>query len=185
MDNKKISKFIELAGGKAATNLTAGSPKQRELGAQLLLSEVLEYIVHGLGVTPSFNGTAISDPNGLQYSATATPDSLAMIDGLADTAYTMFWNSVTFGVPLERAFELVCDNNLEKFVLLSGDFKEGLLPPDRWHCDRSVSWPSEVTTVTVVRIGSEVYAVGKDASGKVRKPSTYLSVDLTPLVGNW
>jgi hypothetical protein len=103
-----------------------------------------------------------------------------MIDGLADVAYTMFWNSCAFGVPLEEAFALVCDNNLEKFVKLVGWSKgEGELARDDWHCGLEVAWPSEVATVSVLKIGADFFAVGKDARGKVRKPSTYRPVDLS------
>lgn len=183
MDATKIAKFMQLAGQGTQARLQSGDPKTRALGAQLLLSEVLEYVIHGLGVTPEVNGVQITAPDSLHYHAHGTPDHEEMVDGLADVAYTMFWNACAFGVPLAEAFELVCDNNLEKFVLLSGwTGGERELPQSEWHCGRNVTWPSEVVRVDVLKVSGEFYAVGKDARGKVRKPSTYQPVDLGPLV---
>jgi hypothetical protein len=95
----------------------------------------------------------------------------------------MYWNACAFGIPLEEAFDLVCDNNLEKFVKLeSWNAGECELAREEWHCHLGVQWPSEVVRVVVLDIRGEYFAVGKDARGKVRKPSTYQSVDLEPLV---
>jgi hypothetical protein len=174
---------MQLAGQNVRERLTSGDDKTRTLGAQLLLSEVLEYVVHGLGVVPHINGTPITEPDALTYQPTNDPDPVEMVDGLADVAYTMYWNACAFGIPLEEAFDLVCDNNLEKFVKLeSWTNGQRELAPEEWHCDRSVEWPSEVVRVEVLDISGEHFAVGKDARGKVRKPSTYRSVDLEPLV---
>ncbi len=185
MNAEKIALFMQLAGQRVEEKLHGGDPQKRALGAMLLLSEVLEYVVHGLGVTPECNGVAITAPNLLTYRPTATPDHKEMVDGLADVAYTMFWNACAFGIPLQRAFELVCENNLEKFVRLAGwSSGERLLEPHEWHCERSISWPPEVTSVQVIAIGEEHFAVGKDTHGKVRKPSTYRPVNLAPLVAH-
>lgn len=175
---------MTLGGQALADNFVERDEHTRKLGAQLLLSEVLEYCVHGLGVTPEFNGVAISEPNQLSYTITNAPSRIDMLDGLADVAYTMYWNSEAFGAPLEEAFELVCDNNLEKFVRIEKEElkQTGVLPNDKWDCALSVTWPSEVDSVQVVKVGDEFYAVGKDASGKVRKPSTYKSVNLEGLL---
>jgi hypothetical protein len=183
MDSRKIKKFMRLAGQEVQTKLTSGDPKTRALGAQLLLSEVLEYVIRGLGVVPSIGGVRISDPEAIQYEPADQPDYEEMVDGLADVAYTMFWNECAFGVPLPKAFELVCDNNLEKFVLLS-DWKDGprALETSEWHCGCRVTWPHEVVHVEVLKIDNEFFAVGKDSRGKVRKPSSYKSVDLSHLV---
>ncbi len=183
MDAKKVKMFIDLAGQKAAAKLQSGSPEERKLGAQLLLSETLEYIIKGLGVTPNIHGNPVTDPEAISYEASANPNTVEMVDGLSDVAYTMYWNSLCFGVPLEDAFNLVCDNNLEKFVKLDKkNFTVGSIPQDRWHCDRGVSWPAEVKSVEGVSVNGDLYAVGKDGRGKVRKPSTYRSVNLNPLV---
>jgi hypothetical protein len=97
----------------------------------------------------------------------------------------MYWNACAFGIPLPEAFSLVCDNNLEKFVRLQGWSRgECELEQAEWHCEQAVSWPSEVIKVAVLNVGGEYYAVGKDARGKVRKPSTYKPVDLSSLVAN-
>lgn len=174
---------MELAGQTTATQYREGSKKERELGAKLLLSEVLEYVIKGLGVTPVVDGVEIKDPNGLEYVASETaPDQLEMIDGLADVAYTMYWNALAFGIPLEDAFELVCDNNLEKFVHLEKEFSSYTLEKEMWHLEKNISWPEEVTKVEIVNIDGRLYAVGKDASGKVRKPSSYSSVNLRVLL---
>ena len=62
--------------------------------------------------------------------------------GLADVAYTMYWNSSAFALRLEEAFERVCDNNLDKFVALDGWSRgEAVLDRTEWHCDRQVEWP--------------------------------------------
>ena len=182
MKSTKVNKFIALAGQVAAKDFITGTPEQRKLGAQLLLSEVLEYVVHGLGVEPELNGVRISSPDALHYHNVGEPDKLEMLDGLADVAYTMYWNSETFGVPLESAYDLVCDNNLEKFVKL-GSWALGstALEPGEWGCKLGVTWPAEVAAVEVVQFQGEPYAVGKDSRGKVRKPSTYKSVDLSEL----
>lgn len=183
MKPDKVAKFIELAGQERREALTSGSPSERELGAQLLLSETLEYVIKGLGVTPSINGVPIKDANALSYKATSSPDLLEMIDGLADVAYTMWWNAVTFGVPLDEAYDVVCDNNLQKFVEMGQNAPEAKeLPKEMWHCNLGVEWPGEVVKVEVIRLTEGFYAVGKDESGKVRKPSTYKPVDLSTLV---
>lgn len=184
MNSSKIKKFMDLAG--QSKNLAdPENQKLRELGAQLLLSEVLEYVIKGLKVTPSFNGTEITDANALKYqSSNEQTDRLEMVDGLADVAYTMYWNSEAFKVPLEQAFEMVCDNNLEKFVSLKSSkkfSKEESLKKEDWSCDKDISWPKEVVEVEVIKIQQQFYAVGKDENGKVRKPSSYKSVDLASL----
>lgn len=184
MKSDKIKTFMTLAGQTTSNNYRVGSPGERELGAKLLLSEVLEYVIKGLGVTPIVNGVEITDANGLDYKATlSTPDQIEMIDGLADVAYTMYWNALAFGIPLENAFELVCDNNLEKFVSLEDSDAASIeLEKEKWHLDKDISWPDEVTKVEIVKVEESFYAVGKDASGKVRKPSSYKSVDLRVLL---
>lgn len=185
MNADKIALFMQLAGQGVQEKLHSGDPKTRALGAQLLLSEVLEYVIHGLGVIPECAGTKIQSPDELTYHASEDPDHMEMVDGLADVAYTMYWNACAFGVPLAKAFELVCDNNLEKFVRLSNWSRgEGELPQSEWDCGQNVSWPAEVSQVVVLKVKEEFFAVGKDARGKVRKPSTYKSVDLTPLVAH-
>lgn len=185
MDASKIEKFMQLAGQSVREKMHSGDPRSRALGAQLLLSEVLEYVVHGLGVVPEVNGVKITAPDALTYHAEGTPDHEEMVDGLADVAYTMFWNACAFGIPLSEAFELVCDNNLEKFVKLEGwERGECELHQSEWHCHQEVSWPEEVVRVEVLKVSGEFYAVGKDSRGKVRKPSTYQPVDLARLVAN-
>lgn len=185
MDSAKIKTFMQLAGQGVQDKLTSGDPKTRALGAQLLLSEVLEYVIRGLGVIPHINGVPVTDPEAITYDPSNSPDTEEMVDGLADVAYTMYWNECAFGVPLPQAFELVCDNNLEKFVHLtpwSGEAR--VLHPNEWDCGVNVSWPTEVTHVEVLKVNGEFYAVGKDLRGKVRKPSSYKPVDLSVLVAN-
>lgn len=182
MNSEKVRAFVELAGTELRSKMVNMSAAERRLGAQLLLSEVLEYVVDGLGVTPYIGETAIDQPNGLRYEIHSECDPVAMLDGLADTAYTMYWNSLVFGVPLEQAFELVCDNNLEKFVHLKSWQKGPMaLQQNEWSLERGVSWPKEVVEVSVIELRGEFYAVGRDSSGKVRKPSTYSPVDLETL----
>ena len=180
---------MKLAGQTFGADPVKATKEERALGAQLLLSEVLEYVIKGLGVTPEVKGVAITEPEGISYkvSESSTPDKREMLDGLADVAYTMYWNAVKFGVRLEEGFELVCRNNLDKFIRLSS--WDGIipahgaeLPREQWHCYQSVSWPSEVVSVTVIEVSGTRYAVGKDGKGKVRKPSTYKSVDLSELI---
>lgn len=184
MNDEKVNLFIELAGQKTSSRLNAGTPAQRTLGAQLLLSEVLEYVIKGLGVIPEFQGTAITDANALVYKTTGkSPDLCEMVDGLADTAYTMYWNSLTFGAPLEQAFDLVCNNNLEKFVHLADwPAGEGEIPEAQWSLNLGVTWPKEVVKVEAIKTSAGYFAVGKDVNGKVRKPSSYAPVDLQGLV---
>lgn len=185
MEAIKIRQFLELAGQRLAPNFEMGDEATRKLGAQLLLSELLEYIIRGLKVIPEYKGTAITDPESFTYKidSSATPDKEEMLDGLADVAYTMFWNSESFGIPLEAAFDLVCDNNLEKFVKLEDwDRGELRLEQSEWHCNLNVTWPAEVTDVEVKKVAGKYFAVGKDARGKVRKPSCYKSVDLSALL---
>lgn len=173
---------MKLAGQEIAGRLAADSEKTRKLGAQLLLSEVLEYVIHGLGVVPEFNGTAITEPNMLGYTVREKADAVEMVDGLADVAYTMFWNACAFGVPLEEAFALVCGNNLDKFIKLQEwNGAAGPMPVSNWSVE-GVSWPPEVVQIEIIQCNESWYAVGKDAQGKVRKPSTYAAVELEPLV---
>ncbi len=182
--NSAVKIFMTLASQPVRENISSGDEAERLLGAQLLLSEVLEYVVHGLGVIPQFNGTPISAPDGLTYkSGGAGADHEQMLDGLCDVAYTMHWNALAFGVPLEQGFALVCENNLTKFVRLEGDsWKEGVLPPGEWGCRQNVSWPKEVASVEVKRVEGVYYGVGKDARGKVRKPCHFKPVELAQLI---
>ena len=183
MEGSKIKKFIELSGRKTAKSLRTGDAAERQLGAQLLLSEVLEYVIKGLGVIPEFSGVKITEPDQLKYKAQVDPKPIEMADGLADVAYTMYWNALTFGVPLEEAFDMVCDNNLDKFVKLENwDSHGGELSREEWHCNQDIKWPTEVVKVAVLKIGDDFFAVGKDCNGKVRKPSSYQPVDLEVLV---
>lgn len=185
MKSDKIQQFMEIADQTFSHRFCEGSEEERALGAQLLLSEVLEYVIHGLGVTPVVDGQPITEPNEVEYTTNggAAPDKKEMLDGLADVAYTMFWNKVKFGVPLEQAFEMVCDNNLSKFVALP-DWSEGPgnVPREKWDLGLNVDWPESVASVDVVKVNGMHFAVGKDSSGKVRKPSTYSSVDLSELL---
>lgn len=182
MDKNKVETFIKLAGGKIPSKIDFVDGKTQELGARILLSEVLEYIIYGLGLKLSVNGTVIDNPEGIEYSATGNLDPVAAIDGIADIAYTMYWNAARFGLPIEEAFNRVADNNLEKFVKVDDKYPEGDLQLNDWHCDLGVSWTPEVVKVEIIKIGAETYAVGKDSGGKVRKPSTYKSVVLDDLV---
>ncbi|MCO6432448.1 MAG: hypothetical protein J5J00_16465 [Deltaproteobacteria bacterium] len=183
MDSKKIEMFLQLAGHQRSVEESLNSPELRKLGAQLLLSEVLEYVIKGLGVIPVVAGTPIKEPDAVQYTEGAEPHKVEMLDGLADVAYTMFWNARVFGLPLEQAFELVCDNNLEKFVALDGArTKSGPLERHEWHCNLDIHWPEEVKQVEVIEISGKLFAVGKDQNGKVRKPSSYKAVNLRQLL---
>lgn len=184
MDSEKIKRFMNLAGQSMPSSDVVGSSDQRKLGAQLLLSEVLEYVIKGLGIVPEVNGVRIEDPESLVYHDVGNvPQKLEMVDGLADTAYTMYWNALAFGVRLEEAFDRVCDNNLEKFVIMiDWDGPPRPLERQEWGCGKGVVWPNEVMTVEVLQVDGLNYAVGKDVNGKVRKPSTYTSVDLSSLV---
>ncbi len=182
MKGDKVETFMQLAGQTLPTDIDSGSEATRKLGAQLLLSEVLEYVIKGLGVIPEIHGKPLTDPEAVHYTHGKTPQPVEMLDGLADVAYTMYWNALAFGMPLEEGYDLVCDNNLEKFVRLDDECAVGVLPALEWHCGRDIRWPAEVTTVQVVDVKGARYAVGKDARGKVRKPSSYSPVDLSELV---
>ena len=183
MDSFKVAKFMALAGHRISRTLDPGTEAQRKLGAQLLLSEVLEYVIHGLGVIPEVRGTRITDPEEVQYHADNPPETIAMLDGLSDVAYTMYWNANAFGLPLEEAYDIVCDNNLQKFVEL-GSWAQGktTLAQAEWHCRQNVSWPSDVVRVDVIAYNGGLFAAGKDSRGKVRKPSHFQPVDLSKLV---
>ena len=76
-------------------------------------------------------------------------------------------------------------NNLEKFIALPRwSDGERELEKGEWDCDLGNSWPAEVVKILVLKVGGEYFAVGKDARGKVRKPSSHKSVDLSVLVAN-
>ncbi len=183
MDAQKVKLFMQLGGQEVKSKLSEGSELTRKLGAQLLLSELLEYIIKGLGVTPVINGVAVTDPENVTYNVTQAPDKIEMIDGLSDVAYTMYWNANAFGIPLEEAYDLVCDNNLEKFVKIEDSgFSPGILSKDRWHCGEQIEWPKDVVSVEIVDVDNQLFAVGKDARNKIRKPSSYKSVDLSCFV---
>lgn len=183
MDGKSVEVFMRLAGQQLSRDFSVPGEGIRKLGSQLLLTELLEYIIHGLGVTPVINGTRVTKSEDVQFEITADVDRLEALDGLADIAYTLYWNALALGAPLEEAFKLVCKNNLEKFVKVdSAAFATGELLRERWGCDADVLWPAEVVTVTVVNVDGALYAVGKDSRGKVRKPSTYAAVDLSGII---
>ncbi len=174
---------MALAGQSVPNSFSVEDEAKRRLGAQLLLSEVLEFVIKGLGVIPEVEGTPITKPDALSYKNAAAADPNEMLDGLSDVAYTMYWNALAFGLPLEKAFDLVCDNNLEKFVAL-GDWANSLskLAPADWHCRCNVSWPPEVVEVAVLHYEGRAYAAGKDARGKVRKPAHFKPVSFAGLL---
>ncbi len=185
MESNKIKKFLQLAGNSIPESFNPADAAKRKLGAQLLLSELMEYIIKGLKITPVYNGQKIENPEGFIYESSETekPDQLEMLDGLADVAYTMYWNSEAFGLKLEEAFELVCDNNLEKFIRLDGwQNGECAFEGQAMDCGRDLKWPEEVCRVEVKLVEGDFYAVGKDQRGKVRKPLTYKSVNLKGLL---
>lgn len=196
VDDKDVKTFMTLAGQQVQPLFieTCGSrptatDQLRKLGARLLLSEVLEYVIKGLGVAPVINGVRIEDADSLTYEIfSEKEDQLEMVDGLADVAYTMFWNALALGVPLEEGFDAVCKNNLEKFIpvdeVLPHNIESGsrLLPKSLWHLEKGITWPSDVARVELLLVDSKWYAVGKDVHGKVRKPSSYRSVNLQHLV---
>ncbi len=77
--------------------------------------------------------------------------------------------------------------NTGTFLVLKRDFLcDGL--PNKNGIDsiiiQHVAWPAEVVKILVLKVGGEYFAVGKDARGKVRKPSSHKSVDLSVLVAN-
>jgi predicted HAD superfamily Cof-like phosphohydrolase len=183
MEAKKVKQFMHLAGQELNQKHSIANPQRRKLAAQLLLSETLEYVIKGLGVTPIVNGVKISDANALEYEIAKDTDQLEMLDGLSDVAYTMYWNALAFGLKLEEAFDLVCDNNLEKFVKMS-NWQESARPLEKeeWNCKQSITWPVEVKTVEVIEVDGMFFAVGKDIHGKVRKPSSYKQVELDGLL---
>ena len=183
MNGDSVARFMRASGRELPNSFHPADEATRKLGAQLLLSELLEYIIKGLGLTPVINGQRVTDSEGLAFEVRTGVDARESLDGLADVAYTMYWNAHALGLPLEEAFSLVCQNNLEKFVKLDrAAFTPGTLPRERWDCGLGVIWPSEVTHVSAVAVEHELYAVGRDKTGKVRKPSTYRSVDLSPLL---
>ncbi len=184
MNGEKVKTFMQLGGQRIGEFCDDTDEERRKLGAQLLLSEVLEYVIYGLGVTPKFQGVTITEPDALQYEVVRpAPDKEQMLDGLSDVAYTMYWNALAFGLPLEDTFDAVCDNNLEKFVLLENwSDTERELSESEWDCGKGVSWPTEVARVQVINIQDKHYAVGKDARGKVRKPAHFRPVDLSSYV---
>jgi predicted HAD superfamily Cof-like phosphohydrolase len=184
MKSDKIKIFMQLGGQKLAVDPANADPKLRILGAQLLLSEVLEYVHRGLGVDLKIGNEKLDHQDQIEYSVNGRAiDKKEMLDGLADTAYTMYWNMLAFGMKLEEAFDLVCDNNLEKFVLLNNwTDGEKVIEQSGWHLNQEISWPPEVVSVQSVKVDGNYYAVGKDKNGKVRKPSSYVSVDLSSLV---
>lgn len=184
MKGDKVRKFIQLAGQTVVKSPKDASDELRRLGAELLLSETLEYVIKGLGIELQVGNQVISDPDSLEYKINNKQvNEKEMLDGLADVAYTMYWNMYAFNKNLEEAFDLVCDNNLEKFVKLDNWQRgEVLLDESEWSLGLNVSWPPIVKTVEVIKVDNEFYAVGKDVNGKVRKPSTYKSVDLESLL---
>ncbi|RME57725.1 MAG: hypothetical protein D6780_07865 [Candidatus Dadabacteria bacterium] len=181
----KVEKFMKLAGQVVRDSLDAGSKEERLLGAQLLLSETLEYVIKGLGIAPVVQGVKITDPDALKFEEFREPNPTEMVDGLADVAYTMIWNANAFGIPLEEAYDIISDNNLEKFVKVSSDsFKEGLVAKEQWHLNQNIKWPKEVVQVEIISLNGELFAVGKDKNGKVRKPSSFSPPKLKSLLNN-
>lgn len=183
MEDTSVRLFTRIAGNAPSPCEAIQNEKTRALGAQLLLSELLEYIIKGLGLTPVIDGHAVKSSDALSFTAHAKPHPTEMLDGLADVAYTMYWNAIAFGLPLEEGFRLVCENNLKKFPQLgSWAAQYAELPKEEWGCRQGIEWPEAVVRVRVVAIDGSWYAAGLDTTGKVRKPKAFESVDLSPLV---
>lgn len=184
MKETKVGLFMDITnGGKAREK----SDEKRKLDASLLLSETLEYCL-ALGVVPVVNGQEIRNPNGLEYRIEGEPNRLEMLDGLADVAYTMYWNAIAYDMPLEAAYERVCDNNLKKFVKVlmipTYDVIDGrkLVHKANWDLGLDVTWDPSVVEVEIVQVDRNMFAIGSDSSGKVSKPSTYRKVKLEDLL---
>lgn len=184
MQSDKVKRFMQLAGQQLNNDPREVSEEFKKLAAQLLLSETLEYLIKGLKVSIKVNGEVLTQYDDLEYSVIDQDVDLEeMLDGLADVAYTMYWNMLAFGTKLEEGFDLVCDNNLQKFVHLpdwSGD--EGPLDQSVWDLGKGITWPEAVTQVLVIKVDGTYYAVGKDQNSKVMKPSSFNPVDLSSLL---
>ena len=77
MQGEKVRTFMRLAGQQIPSNLDLGDRARRELGTKLLLSEVLEFAIKGLGVKPVVNGKEITDPDDIEFVAEETqPDKI-------------------------------------------------------------------------------------------------------------
>lgn len=185
MNDKDVKLFMQLGSQKISSKLSGMDDTSRILGAKLLLSEALEYVIKGLGVIPSVNGQQITCGDSLTYEVGRKEvDLVEMLDGLADVQFTAFWNKQRFGIPLEEAFEAVCKNNLDKFVPLpnDGSFKVGRLDKSKWDLGKGIKWGSDVVTVSCVEVEGRLFGVGQDEHGKTRKPSSFKPLDLTDVV---
>lgn len=188
MNDNDVRLFMKLGGQKISEKLNGMDETSRILGAKLLLSEVLEYVIKGLGVTPMVNGEKITCGDSLKYEiGRKDVDLVEMLDGLADAQFTTYWNKQRFGIPLEEAFDEVCKNNLEKFIPLpkDGTFKLGKLDKAQWGLGKGITWGADVVSVSCVEVEGRYFGVGQDEHGKTRKPSSYRPIDLTGLVAKY
>jgi predicted HAD superfamily Cof-like phosphohydrolase len=91
----------------------------RELLGKLLLEEVTEYLVKGLGLTiMNMDGETVMDIDGgglmLEHNEGVQLNPVEIVDGLADVNVVIHFNAHWHGFNLDAATEIVNDSNMSK-----------------------------------------------------------------------
>lgn len=116
---RRVEKFMQLAGQEVPTFPTIPSPEVAELRARLILEEAIETI-SALGVAIYWEKCCLNPfreyrEKDFQYKATDNPDLVSIIDGCCDIRVVTTGTLSALGIPDELFQEEVDHNNLSKF----------------------------------------------------------------------
>lgn len=110
LHQRRVEEFMRLAGQEVPGHPVEPSRITRELRAVLLMEEVLETIIDGLGCKIIF-----SPDNQFTFQATEKFDIVKLADGCADVSVVNIGTLSACGISDERLLDIVDKNNLEKF----------------------------------------------------------------------
>ena len=106
---QRIEMFMRLAGQECKSVPELPSEEIRRLRANLILEEAIETI-NALGFNLDFAGI-----NKVVLSAELAPDLREIADGCADLSVVLQGTLIACGIPDNPLFNLVDQNNLDKF----------------------------------------------------------------------
>ena len=184
-----ISGFENAKRFHEAFNLPVNQPgytpivEERLLRGNLMLEEVLEHLIVGLGLRLKYNApngsTWIIGPDELSEKLEMTYrgdeyNPVETLDGIADVKVIANGTGVAFGLPVPAADLMVYDSNMSKLLFgkpIVNGVTEGYRPRAACHTD-DPSWHDEEPGF---RADLPV--------GKVLKPAHYVAPDIASLLG--
>lgn len=119
-NRERVEDFMKNAGQPIRTKVQKVTPHEAQLRVRLLLEEVLELAeASGVRIRMEFDAAAFVVDNRYIKVSGGDPDHQDLIeiaDALADIQYVNEGAAITYGIPLQECFDLVCDSNDSKFI---------------------------------------------------------------------